>query len=69
MLAVVGAENSQRLLLVIALNSGVKLLLIWLSSDTTADTLLSMAFVFLSNASGSSMKFVRRSKPIIHYPA
>ena len=41
MLAVVGAENSWRVLLAMALNSGVKLRLIWLSSDSKAETFLS----------------------------
>jgi hypothetical protein len=40
MLAVVGAENSQRVLLAMASNFGVKLLLIWLSSDSKARTFL-----------------------------
>jgi hypothetical protein len=69
MFAVVGAENSRRLLLAMALNSSVKLHLIQLSSDSKADTLLSLALVLLSSAFGSSMKFVGRLKPIIHYPA
>jgi hypothetical protein len=68
MLAVVGAENSWRVLLAMASNSGVNLCLIWLSSDYKADTLLSLALVLLSNAFGSSMKFVGRLKPVIHYP-
>ena len=54
MLAVVGAENSRRVLSAMALNSGVKLRLIWLSSDNKAETFLSLAFVLLSNASRSS---------------
>jgi hypothetical protein len=41
MLVVVGAENSRRLLLAMASNSGVKLHLIRLSSDSKANTLLS----------------------------
>jgi hypothetical protein len=69
MLAVVGAENSRRLLLAMASNYGVKICLIRLSSDSKADTLLSLALVLLSSASGSSMKFVGKLKPIIHYPA
>ena len=36
MLAIVGEENSRRVLLVMASNFGVKLLLIWLSSDFKA---------------------------------
>jgi len=44
-LAVVGAENSRRVLLAIASNSGVKLHLIWLSSDSKAKTFLSLALV------------------------
>ena len=39
-LAVVGAENSQGVLLAMASNSGVKLRLIWLSSDSKAETFL-----------------------------
>ena len=54
MLAVVGAENSQRVLLAMASNSGVKLLLIWLSSDYKAEHFFSLALVLLINASGSS---------------
>ena len=53
MLAVVGAENSRRVLLAMASNSGVKLHLIWLSSDYKAETFLSLALVLLRNASGS----------------
>jgi hypothetical protein len=68
MLAVVGAENSRRLLLAMASNSGVKLHLIRLSSNSKADILLSLALVLLSSSSRSSMKFVGRLKPIIHYP-
>jgi hypothetical protein len=68
-LAVVGVENSRRLLLAMASNSGVRLHLIRLSSDSKASTLLSLAIVLLSSASGSSMKFVGRLKLIIHYPA
>ena len=41
MLTIVGAENSQRVLLAMALNSGVKLRLIWLSSDFKVRTLKS----------------------------
>ena len=54
-LAVVGAENSQGVLLAMASNSGVKLRLIWLSSYSKAETFLSLALVLLINASGSSM--------------
>ena len=54
-LAVVGAENSQRVLLAMASNSGVKLHLIWLSFDSKAKTFLSLALVLLSSASGLSM--------------
>jgi hypothetical protein len=68
MLDVVGAENLRRVLLAMASDSEVKLRLIRLSSDSKADTLLSLALVLLSNASGPSMKFVGRSKPVIHYP-
>ena len=49
MLAVVGAENSQRVLLAMASNLGVKLRLIWLSSDFKARTFLSLALVLLIN--------------------
>ena len=69
MLTVVGAENSRRVLLVIASNYGVKLRLIWLSLDFKAGTFLSLALVLLINDSGSSTYFVGRSKPVIHYPA
>jgi hypothetical protein len=54
MLAVVGAENSRRVLSAIASNSGIKLRLIRLSFDSKADTLLSLALVLLINASRSS---------------
>ena len=54
MLAVVRAENSRRVLLAMASNSGVKLCLIWLSSDYKAGTFLSLALVLLINVSGSS---------------
>ena len=54
MLAVVGAENSRRVLLDMASNSGFKLHLIWLSSDSKAGTFLSLALVLLINASRSS---------------
>ena len=54
MLAVVGVENSRRVLLAMASNSGVKLLLIWLSSDFKAGTFLSLALVLLINVSGCS---------------
>ena len=53
--AVVGAENSWRVLIAIALNSGVKLRLIWLSSDFKARTFLSLALVLLISGSRSSM--------------
>ena len=53
-LAVVGAENSWRVLLAMASNSSVKLRLIWLSFDSKAETFLSLALVLLINASGSS---------------
>ena len=53
MLAIVGAENSRRVLLAMSSNSGVKLRLIWLSSDSKAKTFLSLALVLLNNASGS----------------
>jgi hypothetical protein len=69
MLVVVGAENSQRVLLAMASNSIVKLYHIWLSSNSKVDTLLSLTLVLLSNASRSSMKFIDRSKLVIHYPA
>jgi hypothetical protein len=68
MLVVDGAENSRRVLLVMASNSSVKLRLVRLSFDSKADTLLSLALVLLSSASRSSMKFVGRSKPVVHYP-
>jgi hypothetical protein len=51
MLAVVRAENSRRLMLAMASNSGVKLRLIRLFYDSKADTLLSLALVLLSSAS------------------
>jgi len=54
MLVVVGAENSQRVLLAMASNSGVKLHLIRLFSDSEAETFLSLALVLLINALGSS---------------
>ena len=53
-LVVVGAENSWRVLSAMASNSGVMLHLIWLSSDSKAETFLSLALVLLSNASGLS---------------
>jgi hypothetical protein len=49
MLAVVGAENSRRVLSAMALNSGVKLRLVRLSSDSKAKTFLSLALVLLIN--------------------
>ena len=55
MLAVVGAENSQKVLSAMASNSSVKLHLICLSSDSEAGTFLSLALVLLINALGSSM--------------
>ena len=55
MLVVVGAENSWRVFLAMASNSGVKLRLIYLSSDSKARTFLCLALVLLINASGSSM--------------
>jgi hypothetical protein len=54
MLAVVRAENSRRVLSVMASNSGVKLCLIYLSSDSEAETFLSLALVLLIKAFGSS---------------
>ena len=54
MLVVVGAENSQRVLLAMASNSSVKLRLIWLSSDSESRTFLCLALVLLINALGSS---------------
>ena len=69
MLAIVGAENSWRVLLAMASNAGVKLHLIWLSFYFKAETFLSLALVLLINASGSSTYFVGRSKPVIHYLA
>ena len=46
MLAIVGAEKSWRDMLAMASNSGVKLRLIWLSSDSKARTFLSLAHFF-----------------------
>ena len=69
MLAVVGAENSRRVLLAMASKTGVKLRLVGLSSNSKAGTLLSLALILLINASGSSTLFVGRSKPVIHYLA
>ena len=54
-LTVVGAEKSWRVLLAMASNSGVKLLLIWLSSDYKAEHFFSLALVLLINAFGSSI--------------
>ena len=51
MLAVVGAENSRRALSAMASKTGVKLCLVWLSSDSKARTFLSLALVLLINAS------------------
>ena len=51
MLDVVRAKNSRRVLLAMASNSGVKLCLIWLSSDFKVGTFLSLALVLLINAS------------------
>ena len=45
MFAVVGVENSQGVLSAMASNFGVKLRLIWLSSDSKAETFLSLALV------------------------
>jgi hypothetical protein len=55
-LAVVGAENSQRVLLVIASNNGVKLLLGWSSSDKVVGDFffLSLALACQIISSGSS---------------
>jgi hypothetical protein len=50
MLAVVGAENSWRVLSAITSKTGVKLCLIWLSSDSKAKTFLSLALILLINA-------------------
>ena len=55
MLAVVGEDNSWRVLLAMASKTGVKLHLVWLSSDSKARTSLSLALVLLINASRSSM--------------
>ena len=52
MLAVVGAENSRSVLLAMVFNTGVKLLLIWLTSG--GEGLLNLVLVFLNKASGSS---------------
>ena len=54
MLPVVGAENSQRVLLAMDSKNGVKLGLVWLSSDSKAETFLSLALVLLINTSGTS---------------
>ena len=54
MLSIVGAENSWRVMLAIASNLGVKLRLIRLSSDSKAETFLSLALVLLINALRSS---------------
>jgi hypothetical protein len=51
MLAVVGAENSRRVLSAMASNSSVKLRLVWLSSESKAETFLSLSLVYLINAS------------------
>ena len=53
MLVVVGAENSRRVLLTMASKTGVKLRLVWLSSNSKARTFLSLALILLINASGS----------------
>ena len=53
-LAIVGVENSWRVLLAIASNSSVKIRLIWLSSNSKTGTFLSLALVLLINASRSS---------------
>ena len=55
MLDVVGVENSRRVLLAMASKTGVKLRLVWLSSDSKAETFLSLALVLLPNASRFSM--------------
>ena len=55
MLAVVRAENSRRVLSAMASNTSVKFCLIYWSSDSKAETFLSLALVLLINASGSSM--------------
>jgi hypothetical protein len=54
MLAVVGEDNSQRVLSAMASKTGVKLRLVWLSSDYKVETFLSLALVLLINASGFS---------------
>ena len=54
MLVVTGAENSRRVLSAMASNSGVKVHLIRLSSDSEAGTFWSLALVLLINALGSS---------------
>ena len=54
MLVIVGAENSQRVLLAMVSNLGVKLYLIWLSSDFKTGTFLSLALVLLIKTSRSS---------------
>ena len=53
-LAIVGAENSWRVLSAMASNSGVKLHLIRLFFNSKAETFLSLALVLLINALGSS---------------
>jgi hypothetical protein len=55
MFSIVGADNSRRVLLAIALNSGAKFLLAWLTSEFSTETLLSLALVFFKIASGLSM--------------
>ena len=44
-LAIVGAENSRRVLSAMASKTGVKIYLVWLSSDSKAETFLSLALV------------------------
>jgi hypothetical protein len=55
MLAVVGVENSRRVLSAITLKTSVKLHLAWLSSYSKAETLLSLTLFLLNNACGSLM--------------
>jgi hypothetical protein len=55
MLAIVRAENSQRVLSAMASKIGVKLHLVWLSSKYKAKTFLSLALLLLINAYGSLM--------------
>jgi hypothetical protein len=53
--SVVRVENSQRVLLAIASNSGAKFLLAWLTSEFSTETFLSLALVFFKIASGLSV--------------